>query len=553
MLALALLVLLAYRNSVTGGLHFDDTGVMLKDPYITGPGFGWEIFRLEQTRPLTYLTFHWNHLAHGANPWGYHVVNVLLHGGNSILVLLIALHSLPAPAAFFAASLFAVHPLSTEAVNYVFQRATLLAACFALLSFLLFLRHRYAWSVAVFGLSLLAKEETMALPAFVLLYDLASRGKRPLRPGYHMALFALSGLAIARLVYALQVVPVTRPGIGLNVAGISPVTYLLTQARVVWKYLGLFAVPVDLNLDHDVELSRSLISPWSTLPAALGLAAVIATLAWLTWRRNLLSNSRTTKAGGSFLCIMRRPPASVRLPALWALGFFVLLAPSSSVIPVIDLMFEHRTYFPLACAVIAAAWVWGRLPHRVFAWTGAALLAAALAGTIVRNRAWHDEESLWTATVEKSPRKVRAYMNLSMVYRDKQPARSRPLLEQVLLLDPNNADAHSLLGDILNRLNEPGSALPHLQRAMALRGETAGEWNNIGTAHARLGQLEEAVQDYRRALELQPCLQAPRLNLTSTLATLGDRAQARVEGLVPPGCPYTPDDARELEDYRRTL
>ena len=527
MLALALLVLLAYGNSVTGGLHFDDTGVMLKDPYITGPGFGWEIFRLEQTRPLTYLTFHWNHLAHGANPWGYHVVNVLLHGGNSILVLLIALHSLPAPAAFFAASLFAVHPLSTEAVNYVFQRATLLAACFALLSFLLFLRHRYAWSVAVFGLSLLAKEETMALPAFVLLYDLASRGKRPLRPGYHMALFVLSGLAIARLVYALQVVPVTRPGIGLNVAGISPVTYLLTQARVVWKYLGLFAVPLDLNLDHDVELSRSLLSPWSTFPAALALAAVIATLAWLTWRRNL--------------------------PALWALGFFVLLAPSSSVIPVIDLMFEHRTYFPLACAVIAAAWVWGRLPHRVFAWTGAALLVAALAGTIVRNRAWHDEESLWTATVEKSPRKVRAYLNLSMVYSEKQPARSRELLERVLLLDPNNADAHSLLGDILNRLNEPGPALPHLQRAMALQGETAGEWNNIGTAHARLGQLEEAVQDYRRALELQPCLQAPRLNLTSTLATLGQREQARLVGLVPPGCRYTPEDARELDDYRRTL
>ena len=100
---------------------------MLLDPYVVSPGFGWGILRLMQTRPLTYITFHWNYLASGAMPWGFHLVNLLLHAGNAVLVLLIGRRMLRESLAWLAAALFAIHPLQTQAVNYIFERATLLA------------------------------------------------------------------------------------------------------------------------------------------------------------------------------------------------------------------------------------------------------------------------------------------------------------------------------------------------------------------------------------------------------------------------------------------
>ena len=152
--ALVLLVCIAYWNSLVAGFHFDDEGIFL-DPYVMGPGFGWKILRLTQTRPLTFLSFHWNYLAAGSpSPAGFHWVNMLLHAANSLVVLLVARRTLTGYLPLFAAALFAIHPLQTQAVNYVFERATLLATFFALLSLLLFLRQKYRmvdprfWNVA---------------------------------------------------------------------------------------------------------------------------------------------------------------------------------------------------------------------------------------------------------------------------------------------------------------------------------------------------------------------------------------------------------------------
>src|SRR5665213_3554930 len=128
--ALALLVLIAYANSLGSSFHFDDTAIF-GNPWIVGPGFGWDVFRLDQTRPLTYLTFHWNYLAGGQNPLLYHWVNLLLHAANSILVLALARRYVSPFTAGCVAVIFALHPLQTESVTYVFARSTLLSTHFA--------------------------------------------------------------------------------------------------------------------------------------------------------------------------------------------------------------------------------------------------------------------------------------------------------------------------------------------------------------------------------------------------------------------------------------
>ncbi len=521
--ALLLLALIAYWNSLDGSFHFDDF-VLFSDPDITGPGFGWAILRLGQTRPLTYLTFHWNYALGATDPAGYHWVNLLLHAANSVLVLLLARRHLKSLAAFLAAALFALHPLQTQAVDYIFARSSLLAVFFALLSFWLFLKERHAWSVAAFALSLLAKEETAALPVFFLLYDLLWKRRRP-RSGYYAAMFGLVVLVGARLFYVLHTI--AEPGVGFRVKEMPALAYALTQARVIWIYIRLFLFPVGLNLDHQVALSRGLLTPPSTLPALLALAALIGISVWMVWRQKPLG--------------------------LWLLGFLLFLAPSSSVIPVADVIFEHRMYFPLACLVIAAAGLLERLPRRAWVVGLPVLIAALLVGTISRNRTWRDEKSLWADVIQKSPNKPRAYRNLARAFWADDLGYSRQLLERGLELDPNNADMHSDMGITLMLQSEPKEALLHFQKAMISSGPNSDLWNNIGAAHLRLGETSRAVESYGQALKLDPCSFASRKNLMQALAQTADRQAALAASQLPPNCRLTPEEAAKLEDLRRAL
>lgn len=524
---LVVLVLLAWSNSYSTSFHFDDFHA-LSDRFVAGPGVGLEIFRFGQTRPLTYFSFHLNYLAGGLDPYGYHVVNLVLHIANSLLLLAIARRHLTALTAGLAAVLFALHPIQTESVTYIFARSTLLATFLALLCFWFFLRERLGISAVFFGLSLLAKEETVALPAFLFLYDYA-RQRKP-RWGYYAILLALAALAAARLFYLLETVPDAQAGFRLR--GVPPHLYALTQFRVIWIYLRLLLLPVGLNLDHDVSLSQNLITPWTTLPAMLGVVGLVAGLGWMLWKKR----SR---------------------PALWVLGFLVLLAPSSSIVAQADLIFEHRTYYPLTCLVIVGAAALSaalqRLPL-VGRWIAVvALLASLCAGVWMRNRVWHDEKTLWTDVLAKSPNKARGYLGLGRALAVEDPPRARELMEKGLQIDPNFAELQTNLGVVLMRLDDPEAALAQFQKAMALTRPTPDHWNNIGAAQYRKGDPVQAETSYRTALSLDPCFGNARLNLMHVLDVQGNRTEAWRIGEIPNGCRLPVDLARQIADYRKNL
>jgi Tfp pilus assembly protein PilF len=521
--ALVLIVFGAYWNSLDGGFHFDDQGIFL-DSGIVSPGFGWKLLRLMQTRPLTFLSFHWNYLAGGHAPLGYHLVNVAIHAGNSALVMLIARFQMRGPMAWLAGALFALHPLQTQAVNYVFERATLLAALFALLSLLFFLQEKYWWSIAAFGISLLAKEETIALPVFLLFYEMVRR-PQSIRWGRYAIMLALVALVALRLFYVLHTIP--EAGLAFGTRGVSAIFYALTQCRVTWIYLRLFLFPVGLNLDHDPALSRNLLSPPTTLLAALLLMALVGGLSWLTSRRNIC--------------------------ALWALGFFLLLAPSSSVIPVADLMFEHRCYFPLSCLTIATALLLEPLHWPFRTSTLVLALAALLVGTMERNRVWHDERSLWTDVVEKSPGKARGYFQLAQTYASEDPAYSRRLYERGLEIEPESPIGHTNLGVMLLSQGDAQGAMIELRKALQFGGEKPVVWNNMGAAQLRLGELDDGIKSFRHALESDPCRFDARWNLTHTLASSGQTDQALLVVNVPQNCHLLPEQIEKLERERRSL
>jgi hypothetical protein len=258
-----------------------------------------------------------------------------------------------------------------------------------------------------------------------------------------------------------------------------------------------------------------------------GLLALLGVLTWMVWRR--------------------------KEPAFWALGFFVLLAPSSSLVPAYDVMFEHRTYFPLVCLVMAAAWLLVRLPRPARGPVVATLLLALLAGTIARNRVWRDDKLLLADVIRKSPHKPRAYIELGWAYAQEDPQRSRELFERVLELDPNNTRAHNDLGLVMMMQNHPRDALPHFLQAMTLGGETPAAWNNIGAARLRLGETDEAERSFRRALELDTCYFEARWDLMEILASTGRKEEAIRAGLAPAGCRPSPGQAEKLEELRRAL
>jgi tetratricopeptide (TPR) repeat protein len=450
-------------------------------------------------------------------------VNLLLHAANCILLLKLARRYLSPLAAGCVAAIFALHPLETEAVTYVFARSTLLSTHFALWTLWFYASGRWVASALMFAVSLLAKEETVALPAFLLLLDLFER-RRP-RLGYYALLGGFAAAAAGRLFYLIHTAPFD-PGVG-RVRGVSAMTYLLTQGRVLWIYLRLLVAPVDLNLDREIAVSTSLLSPRTTLIAWLALAALVAALLWFAWRKQ---------------------PA-----AMWTLGFFVLIAPSSSIVAQADLIFEHRTYLPMICLAMALGFLFDRLPPSWLLAGLALLIPLMLAGDISRNADWRDEKAFWNDIVKKSPHKARAYMGLARAYMNDDPAKTRELLRRGLELDPNSAEMHTNYGAVLLGARQPAEALEHFQRAMALTHESADNWNNIGAAYYSLGRFDESMAAYRGALKLDPCNYNAHRNLVMLYANQSQPEAAYQAGNVPASCHLIPDQAAELEKYRRQV
>jgi Flp pilus assembly protein TadD len=240
-------------------------------------------------------------------------------------------------------------------------------------------------------------------------------------------------------------------------------------------------------------------------------------------------------------------------PALWVLGFFVLISPSSSIVPVVDLMFEHRSYLPVALLAIASTLAAQRIPRPMSIVLATSILVSLFVATVARNRTWRDEESLWTDVIAKSPRKARGYFQLAQAEISNRPDRARALYERGLELEPGSPIGHTNLGLLLLSTGQAEEALSHLRHALVLGGDEPLLWNNIGAAELRLGEIDEGEHAFRKALELAPCRFDARLNLIRTLAYLGKKDAALLVSQIPPACALLPDQSTQIEIERRSL
>jgi tetratricopeptide (TPR) repeat protein len=413
----------AYVPCLEGDFLFDDE-TLLRAPHVVAPLEQSAASWLGSTRPVAALTFALNRAIGGVAPLGWHLVNLAVHLAAALLAWRLALATLrraglpdPERPALAAAALFALHPLQSQAVAYLSQRSEALGSALYLGAFLLLLRWDEAaggarrarllgGALALGALGLLTKPIVATLPAAWLLHaailpapgeeGVGAVGRVRRRLAAAAPLLALSAAAAAWELRSNE----GSTSAGLAIPGLSQGQYLLAQLEVVPTYLRLALLPIGQNADWDVRPS----APWEAVGALLLAALVVAAIALA---------ARGPRWGGN-------AGGAARTAAFGFLFFLLALLPSSSVVPLKDLLEEHRVYLPLlglamgaaaAGAAILRRWV----PGRAFP-AGAALLVAALlplgVATALRAETWTTHRALWSDVARKSPGKARAHLNL---------------------------------------------------------------------------------------------------------------------------------------------
>jgi len=452
---------LAFGAGFGASFHLDDY-TLFSDPAVTSPAGCWYVWQPMQTRPLTYFTFWLNYQLGGQNAIGYHTVNIALHLVAVWLLYGILARLVGGRAALIAAALFAVPPIQTEPVEYIFARAIVLATIFCLLSMRSWLEGRYWAAAAWFTLALLSKEECVAFPLFLLLIRPA------LLPAVGM--LCLSSSAGARVLLALKVLHVSGAGAS---AGISRLDYFTTQGMVIMRYFRLLLVPYGFTFDPNIPIVRD----WRGW-LAWALIAGAAALLW-KWHRH----------------------------GRWFAAGLILLAPSSTLLPAQDLAADRRLYLPMIAFATLAGLLLSNVPKRMFL---IPLVAALIAVSFVRTQVWRTERTLWGEAVEWAPKKLRPRILLA---RASDTETALQILNVAQANAPSDPNPPLEKGLRLMEANLPELALPEFEHARALAPSDPRILNNHGVALSKLGQREAAVEDFRRALQLDPCWSSARANL----------------------------------------
>ncbi|HTP51501.1 MAG TPA: tetratricopeptide repeat protein [Anaeromyxobacteraceae bacterium] len=558
---------LGYAPALHGAFHWDDwtaiqDNMRLRDPATLHLPTPAEM--LGPVRIVSEIVFALDYRAVGLQTLRYHVVSLVFHLVASALAFVFARsllrrvgHPRAVPIALFAAGAFALHPMQSQAVAYAAQRSEVLASLFYLVC-LLFLadaaarplsaRAAASWggglvswllamgskSIAITAPAAFVMEQAVTAPA-------SERGGPALRRRAGRALaLAAPILALAAWSASLQLAYfATTPqgGVGTtNASALSPFHYFLTQLRVQWLYLRLLAWPDALCLDRSFVPSRGFDGAVGL--AAAGAAAALALATWL-W-------VRAERAQG--------PAPAERIGAFGIYWWFLLLAPTSSIIPVVDLAVEHRVYLAslgpiLAVAGGADAALERLLPPARAGRAGAALgLAVLLALGValgVRAGVWSTEESLWRDAASKSPGNARILTNLGLALQQKgdMPGAEKAYREAwAVVKEPLHLVHLSRnFAALLELTGRPAEALTVLDRGLALSSTHPDLLVNRAVALTQLGRVDEALVTARRAAELAPGAPLIRNAYGQVLAYHGDwapsLAEFRAAASLDPGSP----------------
>ena len=570
---LGILISIAYSNTVEAPFHFDDRVTIVENERIHDLSNMWPP---TGSRYVNFLSFAVNYSISGLDTRGYHLTNIAIHWLVSVLVFSLALVTLRIAtnnlitdthgggsekggndgilfsAALLPALLFALHPIETQAVNYITQRGASLATLFYLTSVLAYILFRLRdledrrGRACYYGISLLSciiamktKEFSFTLPFIIAIFDLS--------------FFHPQGVALRERLkplipfgVTLLIIPMSSLDAGVDIAEVTAATtrleYLLTQLSVLLTYFKLLLLPAGQSLDYEYPVTTSLFSFRAILPLVIHLA-IFALGIRLLLRKDIL---KVTGFG-----------------IIW---FYMTISVESSIIPLLNLVFVHRLYLPTTFLFIALSpliikYCDGRFKRAVVGKVlllGAVLLSAALLpATYSRNEVWKSPVTLWKDVTEKEPLRARGHYNYGRSLKDEgdiegalreyketvrlkgdhTPAYSNigniyfkrgrytEALEAYLTAlkhTPDDPITNYNLGNLYLQIKNLDAAGQYLKRAIELEPTYTQARSTLGQVYVHRGMLGEAIGEFRRALELDPAYTVAMNNLGAALYMSGD-------------------------------
>jgi len=620
LLAIAFVGLIAYSNVFGAPFVFDDlspeSGIasnpVIKhlDNFLVSS----KAYKYNPRRFIGYMTFALNYRFGGLEVTGYHIVNLVIHIFNALLVYFLVVVTfrtpyfrrlgaegrgltksgpvawqhesrgaicdfqspipspVPSSVAVAAALLFVAHPVQTQAVTYIVQRFTSLATFFYLLAVVMYVKGRlglissnslsglswFMFSLLSAVLAMMTKEIAFTLPIMIVLFEFTC-----FRSTLKKKLFFLLPVLLTLIVIPASLLHLDRPpgeilselGERTRVqTGMPRWDYFMTQQRVIVTYLRLIFFPVNQNLYYDYPTYHSLFELPVVLSSLL-LSALFGTAVYLLYiNRQADSDTPLTpplprgevKGGGSdFSPFTFRPSRLVALGILW---FFITLSVESSLIPIEDVIFEHRLYLPSVGIFISIAaslpLLAGRLKERPNMAKGVfpafiAIIVILTAATWVRNTVWQDEVRLMEDVARKSPRSAKVRNGLGHAYMAKgQIEEAIGQFLSAIDLSPDYARAFNSLGVAYGKKGMYEEALEVFLSALALEPRNPEIYNNIGVVFRSLGDTDREITYYQAALEFDPDQPTTHYNLGTAYESKGLKEKARehfsrAHGLAP--------------------
>jgi tetratricopeptide (TPR) repeat protein len=529
------IVVFAYGNTSVNAFTMDDIALyIVRNTQVTHPSLP-ALFAPHQAtnvfRPVTFSTFALDWKIGGGRPFLFHLVNLVLHAAVTWLLYLLLQTVLRSPpdgkperktVAFACALLFAVHPIHTEAVASIVGRAELLAAGFLLAAWILHIQDREIGALLCFLLALLSKESAVVFLPLVAIGDYASGKWKPASRYLRIAGLTLLYLGVLWKVQGGHFGMADVQRLNNPLAAIPAGWRILNALRVAWKYVGLQFYPATLSCDYSFNEIPVYLDWRRTLPPAIAAAAAVGGWICATWKRRYA----LALAGGIYLA-----------------GFSTT---ANILVPIGTIMGERLAYFPSAgfCLLIALAWNWlqNRQP-KLALWALAVFVAILGARTVVRNRDWKDNLTLYSAAVRAVPRSAKMHEalgatdvelgQLDLARKELQIALSiepdfsyaleayglveswkhnyqaaGPLLEKAFHLsrrdDPNYDDMAVNLAAVYIQTDHVGEALDLLNREISEAPGYARAWSNRAVLRFKEREIALARADAETALRLDP-------------------------------------------------
>lgn len=534
-LLVGLLGAVAYLNTLGHDFVYDDQLQILRNPNIRDLAYVKEIFAenfwkfrggtTNYYRPLFTLSYLLTYYVFGLNPWGFHLVNILLHALNTLLVFWLLWRIIPHwPAALAGGALFAVHPIHTESVAWVAGLTDVLCAFFFLLAFLTFdyylserKRIYLGCSVGTFGLALLSKELAITLPVLLLAYLWALR-----REHWKVwPVFGWYGLVIA--LYSLIRVQVLGAfALTHHHVVLAPLSYLVTLCYMTLRYVGKVLLPVNQNAYYVFDPIEQVTLPAFLMITSLTLlcAAFFLVTLWKKWWELLFGQ----------------------------LFFYVTLGPVLNITRIGKNVFADRyLYLPSIGLSLALAYLVFRLGGpRAYRYRNAVLVfvmaicGLGFYGTYKRNQEWKDELTLFERTVEDSPESADARTLLGNEYfrrgrldeaeeQYRAALGTRNFFQRTVGAAGEYASAFCNLGVITANKGDVKTAEKYFLKSLELNPTMADSLNNLGVLYYRRGDLQKALEYYQRSLRYNYNNENTHYNIGLILTKLGRFDEARQE------------------------